>query len=370
VAHRVLFIDASYPAFLATVYGPDETLSLRSYDEQLAAIDAGLFGEAQFQVHALRSLGHDASRVIVNAAPLQAAWRREKSRTRADRIEWRLRRNLVPWPSRRLDPWPTMFAQVEAIRPDIIYVEIVDSMPPSVVERLTRRAFVVGQLATAIPRQIELARYNLIISSIPTIVAQAAASGTTSAYLPLAFEPRLAEEIKPVERTVPASFVGSFSDRYADRVDILEAVAERAPLNVWTSDTAQLPEMSILRGRIRGAAFGRQMYETMNQSLVTLNTHGIVSGNAANNLRLFEATGMGALLITDRRNNLGDLFEPGTEVVTYSHPEEAAEATAYYVEHPKEAAQIAEAGRQRTLREHTWADRMARTIEFIDRVSS
>jgi len=369
VAHRVLIIDANYPGFLATVYGQDETLSLRSYDEQLAAIDAGLFGEAQFQVHALRSLGHDSSRVIVNAEPLQAAWRREHSQTRADRIEWRLRRNLIPWPSRRPDPWPTMFAQVEATRPDIIYVEIVDTMPPWVVEQLRRHAFVVGQLATAIPSEIELARYNLIISSIPTIVSQAAASGTTSAYLPLAFEPRLAQDIMPVERIVPASFVGSFSDRYSDRVDILEAVAERAPLSIWTIDSARLPEMSILRSRIRGAAFGRQMYEILNQSIVTLNTHGIVSGSAANNLRLFEATGMGTLLITDARDNLGDLFDPGTEVVTYSRPEEAAEATAYYVDHPKEAAQIAEAGRHRTLREHTWADRMARTIELIDRVS-
>ena len=34
-------------------------------------------------------------------------------------------------------------------------------------------------------------------------------------------------------------------------------------------------------------------------------------------MRLFEATGSGACLVTDWKENLGELFEPDVEVVTY-----------------------------------------------------
>jgi spore maturation protein CgeB len=104
------------------------------------------------------------------------------------------------------------------------------------------------------------------------------------------------------------------------------------------------------------------MYAVLARSRLTLNTHGIVSGSDANNLRLFEATGMGALLVTDHRRNLGELFDAGTEVVTYRDPGEAAAVVNYYLDHPLEAARIAAAGQARTLREHTWADRMAQLV--------
>ena len=37
----------------------------------------------------------------------------------------------------------------------------------------------------------------------------------------------------------------------------------------------------------------------------------------ATNMRLFEATGCGAMLITDAKQNLGDLFSVGVEIVAY-----------------------------------------------------
>jgi spore maturation protein CgeB len=39
-------------------------------------------------------------------------------------------------------------------------------------------------------------------------------------------------------------------------------------------------------------------------------------------MRLYEATGAGALLLTDDGTNLPELFEPGREVVVYSDAED------------------------------------------------
>jgi spore maturation protein CgeB len=112
------------------------------------------------------------------------------------------------------------------------------------------------------------------------------------------------------------------------------------------------------------------MYRVLASSRATVNVHGYIDAAApeyAANLRLYEATGMGALLVTDRMRNLGQLFEVGREVVDYANAVECAEVISYYMEYPAEAAAIAAAGQVRTLRDHTWRDRMERLVEMIQR---
>jgi len=73
------------------------------------------------------------------------------------------------------------------------------------------------------------------------------------------------------------------------------------------------------------------------------------------------------LLLTDRKDNLHHLFEIGREVLAYSSKEEAAELVQHYLAHPDEASQIARAGQQRTLREHTYARRMEELVPILQR---
>jgi spore maturation protein CgeB len=109
------------------------------------------------------------------------------------------------------------------------------------------------------------------------------------------------------------------------------------------------------------------MYRSLARSRVTLNRHINVAENNANNMRLYEATGVGALLITDRKDNLAEMFEIGKEVVAYSSPEEAAEMIQYYIAHPEEARVIAQAGQERTLKEHTYKKRMEELLPLLER---
>ena len=72
---------------------------------------------------------------------------------------------------------------------------------------------------------------------------------------------------------------------------------------------------------------------------------------------MFEATGVGTCLITDTGCNMPDLFEPDKEVVTYANIEEAVEKSQYLLEHDQEREEIAAAGQERTLRDHTIQNR-------------
>ena len=95
------------------------------------------------------------------------------------------------------------------------------------------------------------------------------------------------------------------------------------------------------------------MYVALARSRLTLNRHIDIADGYANNLRLYEATGMGACLVTEKRRNLPELFEPGREVLVYDSVDECIELCRYHLARPNEAAVIAEAGRRRCLADHT-----------------
>jgi spore maturation protein CgeB len=118
-----------------------------------------------------------------------------------------------------------------------------------------------------------------------------------------------------------------------------------------------------------GSAWGADMYRVLFSSKLTLNYHIDVAGDHANNMRLFEATGVGTLLLTDWKKDLSGLFESGKEVAAYRTPEECAELIEYYLEHEDERSAIARAGQERTLREHTYYHRMQTLVEILQSYS-
>ena len=108
------------------------------------------------------------------------------------------------------------------------------------------------------------------------------------------------------------------------------------------------------------------MFRILGQSRIALNRHIGSATRYANNMRLYEATGMGALLLTDHKENLAEIFEPGSEVLAYRSVAECVELARYYLEHELERQAIARAGRRRVLRDHTYAQRAQEMETIID----
>ena len=76
------------------------------------------------------------------------------------------------------------------------------------------------------------------------------------------------------------------------------------------------------------------------------------------NMRMFEATACGALLITQDVPYLDTLWELGKEIVVYKDKEEMHKLIKYYLEHEDEAKKIAKAGNARTMKDHKYSDRI------------
>lgn len=76
------------------------------------------------------------------------------------------------------------------------------------------------------------------------------------------------------------------------------------------------------------------------------------------NQRIFDAPAAGAFVLTDWRDQMDQLFEPGKQIVFYREPGEVPDLVRHYLAHPEERQRVAHAARQRVLAEHTWQHRL------------
>jgi spore maturation protein CgeB len=109
------------------------------------------------------------------------------------------------------------------------------------------------------------------------------------------------------------------------------------------------------------------MYRVLAGARIALNRHGAVAEGHANNMRLFEATGVGTMLLTDERSDLDELFVTEQEVVTYANAADLVDKARWYLDREQERAAVAAAGKARTLASHTYAVRMRELIEILSR---
>jgi spore maturation protein CgeB len=161
--------------------------------------------------------------------------------------------------------------------------------------------------------------------------------------------------------------VGAIGRSHRNAIPLLEHLARHTAIRIFGYGAEQLPANSPILERYEKEVWGLDMYRVLARSRITVNRHIGVAENNANNMRLYEATGMGALMLTERKDNLAELFEPGREVETYSDPEEAVEKINTLTRNPERLAQIAAAGSVRTLREHTYENRMKELLEILTR---
>jgi len=354
---RFLILDTCYPAFLQAHYAREPGLARRPYDEQWHALMETFFGTADSYSFALGRLGHEAHEVVANCAPLQDAWLRERG-GRPGPAPFRLRRER------------TVLAQARELRPDVVYVQNLHVFSRRLLGRLRRDgAMIVGQIASEPPSAGTLRSYDLVVTSFPHFVDRFRRLGVASEYLGIGFDPRALERLERdgAERErYGAVFVGALNrTQHRSGNALLERAARRAPIEFWGYGARGWPPGSPIRSRYHGEAWGIDMLRVLYESRIALNRHIGAAERFANNMRLYEATGVGTLLLTDEKENLGELFEPGTEVVTYRDEDELVEGVRHFLEDDEARRRIARAGQQRTLRDYTYLRRMEELLAIL-----
>jgi len=371
---KFLILNTDYLEFLRWLYAQHPGLEKQSYEEQMRVRMESLFGVADFYSSNLRKLGYEAWDIHANNEFMQKKWAEEHGVRFSPDYEWRfrLRRGIIPWIS-RVRSWKWKYeilaAQIKYYKPDILLNQAMDGISGRFLKEMKPYVrLLVGQhAATRLSDTEDFSCYDLVVSSFPPTLEFFLHKGIPAELHRLGFEPKVLSYIKDEGKAFDVVFIGSFYKVHSSRTALLERLCSQFnQMRIWGPSVSHLSLTSSIRKCYMGQAWGRTMYQIFRSSKMVLNHHGDIPPYA-NNCRLYEATGVGTLLITDWKINLHEMFEPGKEVIAYRTPEECTELIKYYLEHEEEREVIARAGQQRTLREHTYYQRMRELVDIVRR---
>lgn len=358
---RILILWDVYPRYPAYFYARHPGLADQSYDQQLSAILNDFFYWPPYLIPEFRALGHEAEIVYGNIGPLQQAWAREH--------------HIEVGPEN--GQFEIVLEQIKRFRPDVLWFGGADYYLGDFLHQVKpycRR--IVAWKAVGFSSALNWQDVDCVLSSHLVFIEQFRRMGVWSERILPCFEPRILEHLQPASRGIPASFIGTLSPiHFAQRMKFLNDLRGRVPLDIYAEKPIWRrrpwpPRMFLnqarfipflIRGRLRPAVYGLDMFQVLAASKIALNVHIDSANGQAGNIRMFEATGAGALLVTDAAANLSELFEPEREVVTYRSSEEAVEKIHYYLAHPDERQAIAAAAQRRTLRDYN-ATRRAQDV--------
>jgi spore maturation protein CgeB len=404
---RLLKIGVYADAYLRFHHARHSALAAQPYAIQHSSLMNDCFGSSDFWTTALRQLNYETCELVINVEAMQKRWALEQGA------------------SYRESDW--MFdiatAQVKAFRPDVLIVADYSTVTAAFIRQLRLECpnirLVLIWCGAPFNDASIFREADIVLSCVPELITHFRENGHRSEHLNHAFEPRVLERIDATaEANTDFAFLGSINKSarfHHEREKILLGLVEAIDVQLW-SDTKRLSlrhrrniaarqkiydGLSIARRigvsssllnslpvvgkaarwesrpqspssvderltlRARAPLFGLEMFQQLRQSKVVLNTHIDISSHSASNLRLFEATGVGACLLTDWKENMSELFEPDAEAITYRSVEECVEKAQYLLSHEDERRKIAAAGQRRTLREHTYAQRAEQLDQLI-----
>ncbi len=358
-------------ALLADYYWPYLESFHSSRREQLEALPftrhqellfADYFGSFISHRNHFRRIGHESELFVGNYYPLQQKWLRERGIP------------LTAAPETKAD---IVIRQLEEFRPDVFFMGSMFDYYGSFLEkvsRITRNIF--AWIACPYPTGLDFSPIRCVLSSAPGYVEAFRKRGLKSEPLKAAFDSEVVRHLDGVEKTIDLSFVGGLSwGTHRFRMEALERLlGDGNPLQIWgychdggwRGRWRRFWSHNRIASCYRGEVWGMSMYRTLAQSRVTLNMHVDVgrANNAGGNMRLYEATGCGALVISDFAPDVPEIFQPDREIVTYRTISELNEKVHYYRDHRAEAEGIARAGQRACWQRHGY-ERRIREFEGI-----
>jgi len=397
-----LKVTSFYKDFLQHYYMQNPLITEKNYEEQFRHLMAEGYGYADFfpryfeKNHAVRS-----KEIIHNAAPMQKAWALEAgSKSTGDEL---------------------LLEQIVEFQPEVLFIQDSINFSAGFVERIREKVkslrLLVGHCcAPYTSDNLEsFSLFDVLLTCSEKFIEEFKTKGIDSYLFPHAVEASLLElNSSSPDPENSMIFIGSLLYRnefHQRRIAYVEEILKSGlPFTMFgmieedpwfqlrmkqaayllvksldsmgikgyqknislrkISQLKAMPESNKYSDWIKGSLkqemlFGKQMLSEIAKHSVGFNLHAEVAGDYAANVRMFEVAGAGSLLLTDHKKNMSELYEPDTEALTYKTVDECIEKLRWAIDNPSEARKIANAGQERTLRDHSVEQRVELLNEII-----
>ena len=369
-------LQAGYYGLFRDFYRRNHFLKTLPYKEHkkrlidFAPIHLNSFSEC------MRKIGHDCDEVISDLESLQKSWAKENDTSFGD----------YSWKD------DILMEQIFVFKPEILYLQHINHFPRWLLTRLKDLVPSLKKIIifTGFPSDPKnLSDVDMILCAIPNIQKSFEEAGINARLLYYYFDQnihknlttsQLSEAVYPDE--IEVSFIGysgfgGEGEEHFSRYKLLNSLLKNEDAKMWVTESStkatKVPKGALpLRDKYPDSCFspcfGLDMYRILASSKISINRHTDAANGNVGNMRMFEATGMGSCLLTDAGNNLSEIFEDGREVISYDSDEDCLEKLAFLKENHKVAKEIAAAGKQRVLKDHSLQKRCELINEIIQEI--
>ncbi len=328
----------------------------------------------------LEGTGHFVVEEILRNAPeIQAKWASE---------------NGFKWAEGNKAEIEIVIAQAREFKPDVFFAHSFPTYSPELITRLRREVpsirIVIGWDGIAHCNPSMFSGRDIMFTCADFISQHYRDLGLKAFTIPFAFDAIILEELGECKIRESPSFLGTLhlgGRGHNERTRMLHEIQKKSDygLDLYVSmpkcrvreglrvglgyfrrfEWDVLPKAFGLFNKSLGSRFGLDMFRAFAESPLTLNAHIDAAGSFAGNIRLFDATGSGTCLVTDHKNNLNQFFDIDREIVTFKNHEECIEKVNWLMNHEENRLAIAHAGQKRTLREHSYHNRLKLVAEIL-----
>ncbi|MFI5150578.1 MAG: glycosyltransferase [Bacteroidia bacterium] len=361
---KIVFFSTYYDKYLDSFYTKHPEFLALSYADQIENLKNDYFGVFGSYVNHANRLGHEAVLIVPNCESMQKTWAKEH---KFDYSENGWEREIA-------------LEQIKAYGPDVFFMSSLFHYYGDFLKKARpycRKLF--GWIACPVPEGIQLNQMDLILTSVPELVNSFRSQGVNSELLPAAFDPDVLKRIdRSVKQDIDFSFIAGFSNAHTKRKLLTEGLIRETGLTLFgyglSGDNSLKGKLKSLIApdpvlkRYKGEVWGLKMFETLFRSKITFNAHiDMALGNRVN-MRMYEATGMGTLLLTDKSEENGkQYFSEDKEIVSYTCLEDAIEKVHYYLSHEEERKAIAKSGQERTLKSYSFNENMPVMLSYFSK---
>lgn len=344
---KIVFIVKYYDAYRSQFYNKLDNIDRLKYAELTQIILDDYFSFYSSLVNILNERGHRASLIIPNCEILKGKWAQE------NRLSINSDKDFI-------------LSYCKKVQPDHIFLNSNFEYYGEFLKELrsiTENLFC--WISCPFDENLDLRFFKTVFTLFPPHYEKFKEKKYNSQLVTAGFDTKVLEKLKHDKKSrYDLTFVGGIGGYHKKREKYLREIGDHTPLQMWgygyRSDNIFKQQFKNLKygksflQKYVGQAWGMEMFQILSDSKITLNIHGDIAQNYSVNMRLYEATGVGTLLLTDDADNLSELFIPDVEIVTFKNPDEAIEKYLYYSTHEAERLKIAEAGQKRTLENYNY----------------
>lgn len=284
----------------------------------------------------------------------------------------------------RFDPWllqRDLLQRIETHKPNVAYFPLGSSVWESTLQELKRRGVCLVQwgglpAATMLARdRVNLPYFDLIFqpANLENGLRAAGALGQIE-YVPMAIDPEIHHPLRLTSTDLAryesdVCFIGGLDSRFhqARRAMIEYAIEHGVRMKVYGGYRQHYLESPILQAW-QGQIWGEDQVQALCAAKIGLNFHVDHAPGELDrglNQRAFELAACGVFQLLQRVPGVGEFFEEGKEIVCFETKEEMLDKIRYYLGHGDERQRIADAARERVVRDHTWGNRIRAMVDAM-----